>query len=76
MCAVWWTLTCRRVLLLSEELLDVPYLQVAAMLMIARTANPDLYADVDIGRALEMLSEEAAGGIPSGIYYYNGQGGF
>ena len=63
-----------RVLLLSEELLEAPYLQTAAMLMIAKTANPELFEDTDIGKALEMLAEEAAGGIPSGTYYYTRQG--
>lgn len=65
----------RRVLLLSEELLETPYLRLAAMLMIAKTANPDLFADVSIDDALEMLAEEAAGSVPAGIFYYNGQGG-
>ena len=65
-----------RVLLLSEEMLEAPYLQLAAMLIIAKTAAPDLFADVSADTALEMLQEEAAGGISSGIYYYNGQGGF
>ena len=65
-----------RVLLLSEELLEAPWMQVAAMLLIAKTANPELMADTDAGQALEMLAEEAAGSIPQGIYYYKGQGGF
>ena len=62
-----------RVLLLSEDLLDAPYLQTAAMLMIAKTANPELYEDVDVDQALQGLIEEATGSIPDGIYYYNGQ---
>ena len=66
----------RRILLLSEELLEAPYLQVAAMLMIARTANNDLYADVNVDQALEMLADEASGSVPNGIFYFNGQGGF
>ena len=61
-----------RVILLSEELLTAPYLQTAAMLMIAKTAHPSLLSDVDVDKALAMLSEEAAGVIPSGIYCYNG----
>ena len=59
-----------RVLLLSEELLRAPYLQTAAMLAIAKTANPDVMADVDVAKALEMLTEEATGVIPSGIFFY------
>lgn len=61
-----------RVLLLSEELLEAPYLQVAAMLIIAQCAQPELLADVNVETALEMLAEEATGIIPSGIYYYRG----
>ncbi|MBR2571716.1 MAG: hypothetical protein IKE30_06255 [Clostridia bacterium] len=64
-----------RVLLLSEELLETPHLQVAAMLMVAKTSNPELFADVDTAKALEMLSEEATGSIPAGIYCYDGRGG-
>lgn len=63
-----------RVILLSEELLEAPSLQVAAMLAIAKTANPDLFRETDLDSALEMLAEEAAGGIPAGIYYYTGPG--
>ena len=65
-----------RVLLLSEELLKAPYLQTAAMLLIAKTANPALFSDVDAEKALAMLSQEAAGSIPAGIYWYMGPGGF
>ena len=64
-----------RVLLLSEELLEAPHLQLAAMLMIAKTAYPDLFAEVSVDHALEMLTEEAAGSVPAGIFYYSGQGG-
>ena len=65
-----------RVILLSEELLTAPNLQVAAMLAIAKTANPAQMADVHLSQALEMLMEEETGGVPVGIYYYTGQGGF
>ena len=61
-----------RVLLISEELLGTPYLRTAAALMVAKCAYPDLYADVDIAKALEMLAEEAAGSVPAGIYYFTG----
>lgn len=66
----------KRVLLLSEEMLEAPHLRLAAMLMIAKTANPDLFADVKAGDALAMLAEEATGQIPEGIFYYTDQGGF
>ena len=59
-----------RVLLLSEELLHTPYLQTAAMVMIAKTANPDLFTDVDLDDMLQMLIEEATGTLPTAVYYY------
>lgn len=58
------------VLLLSEDLLQAPYLQTAAMVMIAKTANPDLFADVDLDHMLQMLVEEATGTLPTAVYYY------
>ena len=62
----------RRVVLLSEELLQAPYLQAAAMLIIAGTANPDVFSDVSPDDALKMLAEDATGTLPVGIYYYLG----
>ena len=59
-----------RILLLSQELLEAPYLQTAAMVMIAKTANPALLADVDLDDALRMLMEEATGTLPTGVYFY------
>ena len=64
-----------RVLLLSEELLQSPHLQTAAALIIAKTAYPDLFSDVDLKRALDMLGQEGQGIIPTGIFYYQPQGG-
>ena len=64
-----------RVLLLSEEFLEAPHLRLAAELIIAKTANPELMADVDIERALAQLGEEATGVVPEGTYYYSGRGG-
>lgn len=66
----------KRVLLLSEELLEAPHLRLAAMLMIAKAANPGLFADVSPDDALAMLEEEAAGTAPNGLFYYTDQGGF
>lgn len=60
------------VLLLSRELLDASYLQTAAMVMLAKTANPDLFTDVDLDQMLQMLMEEATGTLPAGSYYYRG----
>ena len=62
----------RKILLLSREMMETPYLQTAAMLMIAKTSKPDLFADLDIQQAVEMLTEEATGGLPSGVLYYSG----
>ena len=64
-----------RVILLSEELLQAPYLKTAAALMIARVAYPDLFPDIDTDKALNMLAEEATGSMPAGIFYYDQQGG-
>lgn len=61
-----------RVVLLSEELLQAPYLQTAAMLIIAKTANSEVLPDVDLDEALQMLMEEASGTLPVGVYYYHG----
>lgn len=60
----------RRILLLSEDLLQAPYLQTAAMVMIAGTANPDLFAGVEPDQMLQMLMEEATGTVPAKVYYY------
>ena len=57
-----------RVLLLSEELLREPYLQIGAMLTLAKTANPDLYEDVDAEEALKSLILDATGATPDGIF--------
>ena len=65
----------RRVVLLSEELLSAPHLRLAAMLVIAQTANPALFPDLDVEKAIGMLSEEAAGGVQSGIFWYAGREG-
>ena len=59
-----------RVLLLSQALLEAPYLQTAAMVMIAKTANPDLLKDVDLDKMLQMLTEEATGTLPAWTCYY------
>ena len=59
-----------RILLLSEDLLQTPSLQTAAMVLIAGTANPGLFADVDPDQMLQMLVEEATGTLPTAVYYY------
>ena len=61
-----------RVLLLSQQMLDAPYMRLAAMLLIAKTSNPSLFEDVDAASMLTMLAEEATGSIPVGVYYYVG----
>ena len=63
-----------RVLLLSQEMLKAPYLQTAAMVIIARTANPALFSDVNPDEMLQMLMEEATGTLPMGSCYYNEDG--
>ncbi|MBQ9210325.1 MAG: hypothetical protein IJ153_01365 [Clostridia bacterium] len=61
-----------KILLLSEELMGAPYLQMVAMLAIAKASQPELMGDVDLAEALEQLWEEATGSLPAGIYYYQG----
>ena len=59
-----------RVLLISEEMFAEPYLQVGAALAIAKTAAPELFADVDLQDALTALISEATGEAPEGKYFY------
>ena len=51
-------------------MLEAPYLQTAAMVLIAGTANPSLFTDTDPDRMIEMLTEEATEALPAGIFYY------
>lgn len=59
----------KRVLLISQDMLEAPHLRLAAGLLIAKTANPEVYADVDVAQALKALMEEAAGTAGEGLYY-------
>ena len=58
-----------------DDSLEAPHLQLAAMLMIAKTAYPEFFGEISVDHALEMLAEEATGSIPAGIFYYSSQGG-
>ena len=62
-----------RILLLSQELLEGTHLQTAAMLLIAQCGNPDSWKDTDAGEALQRLYQEAAGALPTGVFYYAGK---
>ena len=48
-------------------------MQTIAALIIAKTAYPSLYEDVDIGQAISAIIEEAAGTAPAGSFYYSAQ---
>ncbi len=61
-----------RIVLLSRELLEAPWLRTAAAVIIARTAYPSLFSDTDPDEALRMLAKEAAGTHPAGICWYAG----
>ena len=61
----------KRVLLLSQDMLEAPYLRLAAGLVIAKTANPETYADVDPAQALKALAEEATGMAGEGVYFFS-----
>ena len=58
-----------RILLLSREMLEAPWLRTAAAVLIARAAYPDLFSDVDPEEMLRMLAEEATGAPPAGLFY-------
>ena len=60
-----------RVLLLSQDMLEAPHLRLAAGLVIAKMANPEVYADVDPAQALKALTEEATGAAGEGLYYFS-----
>ena len=59
-----------RVLILSSQLLEAPYLTVAAELILAKCAYPELFADEDPDEAIALLCTEATGKAPEGIFYY------
>lgn len=61
----------KKVLLLSQDVLETPHLRLAAGLMIAKTANPETYADVDPAQALKALTEEATGMAGEGVYFFS-----
>ncbi len=62
-----------RVLFLSEELLEGDHMQTIAALLIAKTAYPSIYADVDIDQAIGAIIEEATSTPPAGSFYYSTQ---
>ncbi len=59
-----------RVLILSSQLLEAPHLTVAAELILAKRAYPELFADTDPDEAIALLCAEAVGNAPEGTYYY------
>ena len=58
-----------RVILISAEMTEAPHLKLAAELLIAKTAYPDLFRDVDVREALKALTEEATGTIPEATFF-------
>ena len=54
--------------------MEAPYLQTAAMVMIARKASPSLFPHVDLDETLRMLMEEATGTLPTGRYFFREDG--
>ena len=59
----------QRALLLSQDMLEAPHLRLAAGLVIAKTANPEAYADVNLNQALSALTVEATGTAAEGLYF-------
>ncbi len=62
-----------RVVLISREMTEAPHLKLAAELLIAKTAYPELMRDVDVREALKALAEEATGSIPEAMFFYEGR---
>ena len=58
-----------RILILSSQLLEAPYLTVAAELILAKCAYPELFADADPDEVIVLLCTEATGKAPEGIFY-------
>ena len=61
-----------RVVLISREMTEAPHLILAAELLIAKTAYPELLQDVDVREALKAVTEEATGSIPEALLFYDG----
>ena len=59
---------------LGASVSQTPSLQTAVMVMTAQTAHPSLFADVDVNEMFRMPAEEAAGAIPTGIWFYTPAG--
>ncbi len=59
-----------RVLILSREMMDAPHLVLAAQVILAKMAAPELFEGVDGEKVIEALCEEAAGALPDGRYDY------
>ena len=64
-----------RLVLMSEELFEAPYLKIGAQLVLAKAASPEIFGDVDAGQALKQLIEEATGAAADGMYFYVYDGG-
>lgn len=62
-----------RVALIAREMTEAPHMKLAAELLIAQTAYPELFGDVDVGEALKAMTEEATGSIPESLFFYNGR---
>ena len=60
----------KNVILLSEELMDTKWGQLAAALYIAQIMYPDEMSDVDTKEALRLLSQEATGTEIDGVFAY------
>ncbi len=54
----------KRVILFSEEMFTTPCRQTAAVLQIACLAYPDLFSDLDLSAALQMLADQDGGNWP------------
>ena len=62
-----------RVILLSSEVLESSWLRLMAQLTLAKAAYPEVFGDLDLARAQQMLSEEATGLISDALYFDLGE---
>ena len=61
----------KQVMLLSRELLASPALQTAVKVLLAKTAAPNLFADIKAEEVLSQLMEEETGLLPAGVYAWS-----
>jgi len=62
-----------KVLLFSSGILESAWLRLLAELVLAKTAYPEVFVDLDLLRAQQMLSQEATGLLSDALYFDTGE---